>query len=63
MRQCLFDTISSAGLWHSLTDEYYRYVICIMKAENELRLIRIFEGMADHYNNLRKASYKGGEDV
>jgi hypothetical protein len=34
-----------------------------MKAENELRLIRIFEGMADHYNNLRKASYKGGEDV
>ena len=45
------------------TDEYYRYVVCIMKAENELRLIRIFEGMADHYNNLKKASYKGGEDV
>ena len=43
------------------TDKFYRYVICMMKAEQELRLIRMFENMAERYNDL--ISYKGGQDV
>lgn len=43
------------------TDKFYRYVICMMKAEQELRLIRMFENMAERYNDLK--SYKGGQDV